>query len=271
MQSLRFCLLAFCLVAPAAAQPDHTESYESRSYEDSSGSRLQYRLFQPADYDPSKRYPLVVYLHGAGGRGDDNLKQLTGGNSWGTSLFSGNRVQGKHPSFVLAPQTNPAAGANGWGGGSRPPRDSWDRKKTSVKFSAESAGEPIDLLEKLIDSLSAEFSVDADRIYVTGQSMGGYGTWGIVTRYPDLFAAAVPICGGGDPEATTRIEIPIWAFHGDADKTVPVQQSRLMIESLTAGGKKPRYTEYPGVGHNSWEKAYSDPELVESLFAQRRR
>ena len=104
MQSLRFCLLAFCLVAPAAAQPDHTESYESRSYEDSSGSRLQYRLFQPADYDPSKRYPLVVYLHGAGGRGDDNLKQLTGGNSWGTSLFSGYREidgQGRFPGAAL--------------------------------------------------------------------------------------------------------------------------------------------------------------------------
>lgn len=261
------CLLVASLAASAAAQTDATQSFEARTYEDSSGNRLLYGLYKPDGYGPGKRYPLVVYLHGSGGRGDDNRKQLMGGNAWAAGLFSGRELQQDHPSFVLAPQTN---STGGWGGMIRPDRDSWDRTKTGVKFAPEPANEPIDLLVGLIDSLSEEFSLDRRRFYVTGQSMGGYGTWGIVTRYPDLFAAAAPICGGGDPDAVERIQAAVWTFHGDADRTVPVQQSRMMIEALEAAGKKPRYTEVPGVGHNSWEKAYSDPELVEWMFAQRR-
>ena len=270
MRHALLCFLAACLSVPAAAQTEQARTYEARVFEDQSGDRLQYRLFRPADYDLSERYPLVVYLHGGGGRGDDNLKQLVGGNAYGTGLFSSDKVQQKHPSFVLAPQTSSATAADGWGGLNRPPRDSWDRTKTNAEFLPDPAGEPIDLLVRLIDSLNAEFSLDANRIYVTGQSMGGYGSWGLITRYPYLFAAAAPICGGGDPLAAKRIEIPIWAFHGADDKVVPVQQSRAMIEALKANAAKPRYTEFPGVGHNSWEKAYSNPELVEWLFAQRR-
>ena len=263
MRLIRFTLLAVCLTVPMAAQVDHTKSYEARVFEDPSGGRLKYRLFRPADYDASKRYPLVVYLHGSGGRGDDNLKQLTGGNAWGTRLFSSAKVQNDYPSFVLAPQTDPTTRGIGWGGfGPRTP--------AGRKFAAEPAGDPIDLLAGLIDSLSTEFSLDAGRVYVTGQSMGGYGSWGAITRYPERFAAAAPICGGGDPSAVGRIGIPIWAFHGSADQTVPVEQSRVMVEALKAIGAKVNYTEYPGVGHNSWEKAYSEAELVEWLFAQRR-
>ena len=243
---------------------EHVEKFEEREFSNSSGGRLDYRLFRPANYDPSKQYPLVVYLHGAGGRGDDNLKQLTGGNAWGTRLLSSEKVQRKHPSFVLAPQTNPSRGGSGWGGFGA-------RTAAGRKFVPEPCGDPIDLVIAVIDLLGQEFSLDAERIYVTGQSMGGYGSWGAVTRYPDRFASAAPICGGGDPSAVERIRIPIWAFHGNADKTVPVEQSRMMIEALKASGAEPRYTEYPGVGHNSWEKAYSDPELVEWLFAQRKR
>ncbi len=254
------------------AQTEQEKSYEAGVFGDPSGGRLQYRLFRPKGYDRSRQYPLVVYLHGGGGSGDDNLKQLRGGNIWATGLFSDEEVQQKHPSFVLAPQTDPAAsGVSGWGGLNRPPRDGWDRTRTSAKFLPEPADEPIDVLVRLIDSLKVQFSLDANRIYVTGQSMGGYGTWGIVTRYPNLFAAAAPICGGGDPAAAARIKIPIWAFHGEDDKTVAVQQSRMMIEALKAAGAKPLYTELPGVGHNSWETAYSDSEFPEWLFAQRRK
>ena len=171
---------------------------------------------------------------------------------------------------MIAPQMDSRTGGKGWGGLVRPPRESWNRETSNSKFVAESADEPIDLLARLIKSLSMEFSLDAGRFYVTGQSMGGYGTWGIITRYPDLFAAAVPICGGGDPGAVHRIQAAAWSFHGDADRVVPVQQSRMMNEALVSAGKKHRYTELPGVGHNSWEKAYSDPELVKWLFSQRR-
>lgn len=262
MRRVRLGIIAIGLASTAAAQMEHVARYEARVYEDATGGRLSYRLFRPESYDASRRYPLVVYLHGAGGRGADNLKQLTGGNAWATHLFSSPEVQQRHPSFVLVPQINPRAVSDGWGGFvGRPP--------AGTEFLSEPAEEPIDRLIGLIDSLGAEFSLDSQRIYVTGQSMGGYGTWAVITRYPDRFAAAVPICGGGDPSAAARIGIPVWAFHGADDKTVPVEQSRSMVNALKAAGAKPRYTEYPGVGHNSYEKTFSDPELVEWLFSHR--
>lgn len=262
MRPFLFFLFAIGLAVPAAAQTEHVDEYEARVFEDATDARLRYRLFRPAAYDPAQRYPLVIYLHGAGGRGTDNLKQLMGGNRWATRLFSSPDVQQEHPSFVLAPQIDPGA-VGGWGGFEGPRR--------ARKFSSGPAGEPIDLLIGLIDSLRAEFSLDAERVYVTGQSMGGYGTWGVITRYPNRFASAAPVCGGGDPSAVARIVAPVWAFHGADDQAVPVEQSRMMVEALEASGAKPRYAEYPRVGHNSWEKAYSDPELVAWLFAQRSR
>ena len=263
-------LVATWLAATSVAGSDLDKAFETRTYEDSSGRSLPYRLFRPPDYDPENRYPLVIYLHGGGGQGSDNRKQLMGGNAWGVGLFSGAAMQEKNPSFVIAPQMDSRTGGKGWGGLIRPPRESWDREKSNAKFVAMPADEPIDLLARLIDSLTTEFNLDTSRFYVTGQSMGGYGTWGIITRYPELFAAALPICGGGDPEAAHRIQAAVWAFHGDGDRVVPVQQSRMMIEALVAAGKNPRYSELPGVGHNSWEKAYSDPEVVRWLISQRR-
>ena len=259
MRRVRLAIIAIGLASTAAAQTDHVARYEARVYEGATGPRLNYRLFRPESYDASRRYPLVVYLHGGGGSGADNLKQLTGGNVWATRLFSSPEVQQSHPSFVLVPQINPGPFPDGWGG-------FVGRARAVTKFLLEPADEPIDRLIGLIDSLGAEFNLDTQRIYVTGQSMGGYGTWAVITRYPDRFAAAVPICGGGDPSAAARIGVPVWAFHGADDKTVPVEQSRSMVNALKAAGAEPRYTEYPGVGHNSYEKAFSDPELVEWLF-----
>jgi predicted peptidase len=113
--------------------------------------------------------------------------------------------------------------------------------------------------------------IDPDRVYVTGQSMGGYGSWGAAATAPDLFAAAVPVCGGGNPADAARIaKVAIWAFHGDADKTVPVEQSRTMIEALKKAGVEPTYTEYAGVPHNSWDKAYAEDKMWEWMFAQKK-
>ena len=120
-----------------------------------------------------------------------------------------------------------------------------------------------------VAALQQEFSIDAKRIYITGLSMGGYGVWDAVARRPELFAAAVPICGGGDPALAKQMQtVAIWAFHGADDKAVTVERSRQMVEALKAVGAAPKYTEYPGVGHNSWEKTYSDLAMYEWLFAQ---
>src|SRR5207237_1176997 len=124
---------------------------------------------------------------------------------------------------------------------------------------------------KAVDALQKEFPIDERRIYITGLSMGGYGTWDALAKRPELFAAAAPICGGGDTSSISKFkDVPIWAFHGADDKTVPVEETRQMIAALKAAGAQPKYTEYAGVGHNSWSQTYADPAFYEWLFAQRK-
>jgi predicted peptidase len=115
-------------------------------------------------------------------------------------------------------------------------------------------------------------AVNDNRVYITGLSMGGYGTWDALARRPNFFAAALPICGGGDPKTVARfVNVPIWCFHGDKDEAVRVQRSREMIEALKNAGGEPKYTEYAGVGHNSWTQTYANPAVFEWLFTQLRR
>ena len=123
----------------------------------------------------------------------------------------------------------------------------------------------------MITSLQAEFSIDESRLYVTGLSMGGFGAWDAIQRYSNRFAAAVPICGGGDPAfAKQLVHVPVWAFHGELDTAVKPLRSRDMIAALKAAGGTPKYTEYPGVGHNSWAATYANREMYAWLFAQKR-
>ena len=131
--------------------------------------------------------------------------------------------------------------------------------------------EPMRLVLELIDAVRKDYPVDPKRIYITGLSMGGFGTWDVLARRPDLFAAAVPICGGADETtAPTMATIPIWAFHGAKDPAVKVSRTRNMIEALKKAGGEPKYTEYPDVGHNSWVPAFKDPEMMKWLFAQKK-
>jgi predicted peptidase len=131
--------------------------------------------------------------------------------------------------------------------------------------------DPLRLVLELISVLPKEYSIDEQRIYVTGLSMGGYGTWDLLARRPDLFAAAVPICGGGDEtQAAKMARVPVWVFHGARDTVVKPARSRNMVEALKKAGGEPRYTEYPEQGHDSWVPAYKDPEMFRWLFAQKR-
>jgi predicted peptidase len=225
--------------------------FEARIFKDSSGVEMPYRLFIPPNYDPSASYPIIVYLHGAKGCGNDNLKQISGGNTNGTHVWITNENQAKNPAFVVAPQL---------------PVDSYWGIRDSVQISKYGK-----IAIKIVRNLLQEFSIDSDRIYLTGQSRGGYGTWDIACKYPGFFAAAVPLCGGGNPALVYAIrDLPVWAFHGEKDQTVNVEYTRVLVEALQEIDGNIIYTEYPDMDHNVWDKAYLEPELQEWLFRQKR-
>ena len=242
-----FLLLSLLLGAgPMTRAADLDKLLEKRTFTQGKAS-LPYRLMKPADYDASKKYPLVVFLHGAGERGDDNKAQLR----HGIKDFVSDAARKKHPCFLIAPQ---CPRGKGW-----------------ASFGKDSAGAGR-LVLGLIDELRKEFTIDDKRIYLTGLSMGGFGTWDLLARKPDLFAAGIPICGGGDPAKAEKLaKIPIWAFHGDKDGAVNVDRTRKMIAAIKKAGGEPKYTEYKGVGHDSWTATYKDPAVLEWLFAQKKK
>ena len=249
-------LLAFvCGANRPAYALDAKVAFEPFVYESPSGEKLPYRLMKPKDYDANKKYPLVIFMHGAGERGTDNLVQLV----HGMNDFSKDENREKYPCFVLAPQC--AVG----------------KRWVEVEWTSDSheqlekPSDAMGLTLELLPKLQQEFSIDDKRLYVTGLSMGGYGAWEMIQRFPDKFAAAAPVCGGGDEHFAAKLtHIPIWAFHGDKDTVVKPSRSRKMIAAIKQAGGKPLYTEYPGVAHNSWVNAYSDPKLLEWMFAQKR-
>jgi len=219
--------------------------FEARVFHDGKGSSLPYRLFKPSAASGTK-YPMVVYLHGSNGAGDDNLRQISGANLLGSSLWILPENQRRHPSYVLVPQ---AAG-------------DWEETDLSGYLL---------LVSRAIESLEKELEIDPGRVYLTGQSSGGYGAWNLIANRPDLFAAAVPLCGGGDPsKAAAMIRIPIWAFIGTADEVVAPDESRRMIAAVKSAGGAPKLTEYPGVGHDVWLSAYTEPDLIDWIFSQSR-
>jgi predicted peptidase len=247
-------LTLFCAMSTRAADP--LDRFEARVLESSSG-KLNYRLLTPEGYDANATatYPLILFLHGAGERGTDNKAQLKWG---GKQLAIDLQAAGK--CFVVAPQC--------------PPGKQWVNTPWA-KGSYSTAKVPIsDELKMAIEAVeksAADFKIDKSRIYVMGLSMGGFGTWDAIARRPDLFAAAVPICGGGDPSiAGTLKSVRIWTFHGDADTAVPVAGTREMAEALKKAGRTDAdfvYTEYPKVGHNCWSKAWETKGLWEWILA----
>jgi predicted peptidase len=229
-------------------------------YIDKSGKVLPYRLYVP-DINSSKYYPLILFLHGAGERGSDNKLQLMANR--GAIVWAEDVVQTEHPCFVLAPQC--------------PQTSSWTELLTS--------GDPfkstpyLDMVYELILDIEKKYNnIDKRRIYSTGLSMGGFGTWTINIAHPKVFTAIVPICGGGDPaKANLLVNKPIWAFHSEDDPVVDVAFSRNMVNALKKLGSNVKYTEYDkGVvapplapmAHFSWVPAYNDQDMIEWLFLQ---
>ena len=231
------------------------QKYEARTYK--SDWTMPYRLFRP---ETNEKVPLVMYLSGSGGLGDDNLKQLQFGNVFGTRVWLLPQNQKKFPCYVVAPQTD-----RGW---ARYEVTQGSNGKAKV---IPGLGDGSRMALEVVDALRREFSIDDHRIYVTGQSMGGAGVWNIIAGRPNFFAAAVPCCGSDSTEnGAESLGTPLWCFHGDSDQTVPVSISRERIAARRKAGGHPLYTEYAGVDHNVWEWAFTEPSLIEWVFAQRR-
>jgi predicted peptidase len=233
-------MLAFVLAIAHAADNDKT-GFLDRVYKDGD-KESKYVLFIPHDYKGDKEYPLILFLHGAGESGTDGKKQAAVG------LAPAIRKREKtFPFIAVFPQADKAG------------RGSWAAESPYAQRAL-----------KILEQVQKDYKVDAKRIYLTGLSMGGYGTWSLAPAYPTKWAAIVPICGAGDPASAPKFkDVPCWAFHGDKDGAVKVEGSRDMIKSLKDAGGSPKYTEYPGVGHNSWDMAYGTDELYDWLLAQK--
>lgn len=212
---------------------------EIREGAPSPADTLRYLVHLPEDYDvdPARRWPLVLFLHGAGERGADiDLVALHGPPKLADAGH-------EFPFVLVSPQC--------------PESSRWDAEPT--------------VLSRLLDEVSARYRIDSDRVSVTGLSMGGFGTWTLATRYPERFAAIAPICGGlwGQSAASIR-DLPVWAFHGDADDVVPIAMTEEIVTELRSCGSDVRFTRYAGVGHDSWTATYENSELYDWLLAQRR-
>lgn len=245
---MRFCLLAaFLLCAAVASQPARSADekiktgFVDKTFKNADGTTSPYVVFVPKDYDGTKEYPTMLFLHGSG--------ETKGGTKMPADVGIATAIRKREKDFpfiVVIPQSEKRT----WGAAS-------DDGKRALA---------------MLDAVQKEYKTDAKRQYLTGLSMGGFGTWSIAAAHPDRFAAIVPICGGGNVKDAEKIkDIPTWVFHGDADTAVKVDRSREMVEALKKADGKPKYDEYPGVGHNSWDKAYGTDELYKWLLSQKKK
>ena len=221
------------------------------------GEEFRYMVLSPPKIEPGKKYPLVYFLHGAGERGDDPKKLLV----HFPVQMAKPEWREKYPCFLVMPQCR---SDKLW------MNQHWSEK--DFKTLDEEPNDQMEMASAILDVWLKNPLIDMDRVYLTGLSMGGFGSWELAMRRPELFAALAPVCGGGDESKADRIkDIPIWTAHGDADRVVWPIRSRRMVEAVKKAGGDIKYTEYPGVGHNSWTRFYADPEgVVPWMFDQRR-
>ena len=254
--SLAMLLFMSAGMASLAAQP--AEAFEKRElvYR---GDTLPYRILYPEHYDRSKKYPLVLFLHGAGERGTDNESQL----KHGSFLFTSPENRAAYPAIVVFPQC-PADGF--WA-----PMERTDEGRL---FPARPKPTPsMQLVEQLVRQCLKHESIDRNRLYVLGISMGGMGTFDYICRHPRRFACAIPICGGVNLERLRKVRrLPIRIYHGSADPVVSVEYSRnAYIELKALGSTRVEYIEFPGVQHESWDNAFAEPDFLAWMFRQEKR
>jgi predicted peptidase len=254
MKVFRYILVIMLLVGCAAFLPkNRLDFFEYKVFENAKHESLNYRLLSPQHPEKGKKYPLVLFFHGAGERGTDNKSQL----NIGPLLFAKNGNLEKYPCYMIVPQC--------------PPDKKWVDTdwKLEKHLMPDTPATHMRLTMELLEQFISENPVDTNRIYVTGVSMGGFGTWDILMREPTRFAAAAPVCGGADDTKAALIkDIPVWVFHGGNDRLVKTIRSRNIVKALKTAGGHPVYTEYPGLGHNAWDSAYHDSRILEWMFKQ---
>jgi predicted peptidase len=234
-----FAAIAALMAASAVGAAEPRAGFQDRIYKDADGKEAKYVIFVPRSYSPGTPVPTILFLHGSGETGTDGIMQCRVGLGWYVRAH-----EDTFPFLVIFPQSQKRT----WGA------DSDDGKRALA----------------ILQEIQKEFTTDPKRLYLTGLSMGGFGTWSMAMKFPDKWAAIVPICGRGDTKSAEKIkDIPCWCFHGADDKSVPVTKSREMIEALMAAGGHPKYDEFPGVGHESWDKAYETERLWTWLAEQK--
>ncbi len=235
-----FCVaFATCSSAALAEAPTPGKQVEQDFVQDGE-TVSRYQLFLPRGYEEAdEKWPLILFLHGRG----ESYGPLSLVKKWGPPRIA--ETDPEFPYVVVSPQC--------------PGKESWNQPRQQ------------EILVALLDDVLKRYRVDADRVYLTGLSMGGYGSWTLAAGHPERFAAVVPVCGGGKPEDADKLKsLPIWAFHGDQDKAVPLSRSLEMVEAIEkAGGEKVRLTTLEHFGHNSWSAAYASPGLYTWMAAQR--
>lgn len=248
-----------CLLFPLMAKaqtPSVNDVYSKEVFIDSNNNTMLYRLLAPSKVKADTKYPLVIFLHGSGERGSDNEKQLIHGGS----VFSNPANSDKFPAFVIFPQCKEKAWTNNIDAsifmpGSPIPPESKTEKTL------------IDLVENVIDN----YPIDSSRIYIIGISMGGIATYDLVCRYPELFTAAVPICGAINPDRLNTVQnVKFMIFHGEEDDKIPAICSREAYKTLSKSGAEVEYIEFSGIGHECWSSAFNYPEFLSWLFSQKK-
>jgi len=253
---MKLVTLFLLLATVARAQFTVEEMLKPYVYTNETGEAFAYRMSVPQYPEPGKVYPLVLFLHGSGECGTDNLQQVKAG----LPALMATLLKRPEPVIVVATQCQ-----NG----------NWWVKQLAREENYAMSKEPAASLAVALEvcrHVVATRQADTNRLYITGLSLGGFGTWDAIQREPALFAAAIPICGGGDIRRVQGLrQLPIWVFHGTDDKNVPVACSRRMVEALKlAGNRKVRYTEYEKAAHNVWDSTYANPEVIDWLLQQRR-
>jgi len=229
-----------CLGLARADDAKVEHGFLTRVHKDADGTEVKYVLFVPHDYKGDTPFPVILFLHGAG--------ETKGGQKMPVEVGIGPAIKKQEKTFPFI-TIIPQAQKRGWGA-------TTDNGKMAMA---------------ILDELMKEYKTDPKRVYLTGLSMGGAGTWSFAITHPDRWAAIVPICGGGDPTKAAAIkDLPCWCFWGDADAPAKASMPK-MIAAIKEAGGDPKFTEYPGVGHNSWDKAYATKELFDWMMKQERK
>jgi len=266
--ALRNFFFVFLLFSADCLQAQDKSAYEKHWFVNG-GDTMPYRLLLPKDYDANKKYPLVLFLHGSGERGNDNETQLVHG--W--RLFLQDSIREKYPAIVVFPQ---CAANSYWSNVNvvTTPANAQTGTAPKREFLFAKDGEPtkaMQLLIGLLGDLERRYKLDDGRYYVGGLSMGGMGTFELVRRKPKKFVAAFPICGGANPATAKKLrKVDWWVFHGAKDDVVPPSASQVMVDAIKSAGSKVRFTLYPEANHNSWDPAFAEPELISWLFSHKK-